>query len=296
MKNILITGISGYIAPYLAKALVINGGSKVTGVYNSQNIEIDGVNTLKCDISHSAAIEKVFKSVKPDIVYHLASVTPTRIYGQNDKFIEDFNCGVTAHIAKLCKSAGALMIYTSTDLVYKEGTNLEEYSSPLEPLTIYARTKLMGENAVIDSGTNYQIMRTSLVYGFTLSEYTSYFDVAYSALKSGKEVNAFTDQFRNPIYTEDAAEILLMLPSLYNENEIINLCGREYLSRYQMCFKMAEAFGFKKSLVKESSCVNFPNYTAIGSIGLDNSRLIQHGLTTHTYDQNLERSKKNCPS
>ncbi|MBL8015922.1 MAG: sugar nucleotide-binding protein [Ignavibacteria bacterium] len=291
MKRILITGVSGYIAPYLSKALVVYGDAEVTGVYNSHRLEIEGVEMRKCNLSDLTALRQLFVSAKPDVVYHLASVTPTRITTENDKFIENFNSGVTAEIAKLCNESGALMIYTSTDLVYRTGTVLQEDTSPLEPLTVYAKTKLLGEQSVKEHAGRYIILRTSLVYGFTLSTYTSYFDIVYRSLKNGEPVNAFTDQFRNPIYTEDAADILLKLPGLYRHNDIINFCGSEYLSRYEMCLMMAEAYGFDKGLIKKGSSASFDKYPMVAELGLMDDKLKSYGFATRSFMENLGRAK-----
>lgn len=292
MKKILITGVSGYIAPYLCKALLLNGSSNVTGVYNSHKPDISGVDLKKCDLADLGALTKLFDEVKPDIVYHLASVTPTRITTQKDDYISHFNGVVTGNIAKLCKQIGALMIYTSTDLVYKAGVNLREDTSPLEPVTIYAKTKLEGETAVRESGVKHIILRTSLVYGFTLSSYTSFFDVAYKTLSEGKELRAFTDQFRNAIYVEDAAAILAALPAKYRQNDIVNFCGAEYLSRYDMCQGMCEVFGFDRGLAVPASCDEFTGYPMVKDLELNWEKLDEYGLRTGSYMVNLEKAKR----
>ncbi len=295
MKNILITGVSGYIAPYLCKALLITEGNKITGVYNSNKPNIEGIDLIQCDIAKKVELEKLFDTVKPDIVYHLASVTPTRITTQEDEYIKYFNGEVTGNIAKLSNKYDSLMLYTSTDLVYRTGNNLNEDKSPLEPLTIYAKTKLIGEDLVKEFAKKYLILRTSLVYGFTLSTYTSFFDITYKTLKENKELRAFTDQFRNAIYTEDAAEILSKLPALYIGNDIINFCGSEYLSRYEMCTQMCEVFGFDKKLIVPARTDEFTKYPMVKELGLNNDKLTSYGLTTKSFNENLERAKKFYP-
>ncbi len=290
MKKILITGVSGYIAPYLCKTLLFNGNYDITGVYNSHKPDIAGVSLIKCNIADEAEFEKLYSTVKPDIIYHLASVTPTRITTQEDEYIRYFNSEVTGNIAKLCTGKDALMVYTSTDLVYKAGVNLNEDTSPLEPLTIYAKTKLQGEQAVQKFAKKFLILRTSLVYGFTLSSYTSFFDIAYKSLIEGKEVRAFTDQFRNPLYTEDAADILVQAPAIYTKNDIINFCGGEYISRYEMCIAMCEEFGFYKKLVIPASADEFTGYPMVKELGLNCDKLKKYGLTTSSFTENLRRS------
>lgn len=295
MKKILITGVSGYIAPYLCKALLLTGGNKVTGVYNSNKPNISAIDLIKCDLVNNDELKKIFNEVKPDIVYHLASVTPTRITTQKDDYISNFNGELTGEIAKLCRNINALMIYTSTDLVYKAGNDLRENTSPLEPLTIYAQTKLEGERRVKEFAGEYLILRTSLVYGFTLSSYTSFFDVAYKSLSEGKELRAFTDQFRNALYVEDAADILVKLPAKYKQNDVINFCGNEYLSRYEMCIGMCEAFGLDKGLLIPASCDEFTAYPAVKELGLSVNNLHSYGLDSTGYLENLHKSLKYIP-
>ena len=292
MKNILITGVSGYLAPYLCKALLISGNSKLFGIYNSNKPELSGIELIQCDLTDTEKLTDIFSSIKPETVYHLASVTPTRIKDEDESYISRFNGGVTGEIAKLCSQAGALMIYTSTDLVYKAGINLREDESPLEPLTIYAKTKLQGEEAVKESARKYLILRTSLVYGFTISSYTSFFDVAYKSLSEGKELRAFTDQFRNALYTEDATDILAELPGKYTKNEIINFCGEEFLTRYDMCIGMCEVFGFDKKLVVPASCDEFTAYPTVKELGLNREKLDRYGLNASGYLENLIRAKR----
>lgn len=295
MKKILITGVSGYIAPYLGKALLLTGGSTLTGVYNSNKPIIAGIDLKKCDLANNDALEQIFNEVKPDIVYHLASVTPTRITTQKEDYINYFNAEVTGNIAKLCSNINALMIYTSTDLVYKAGSDLREDTSPLDPLTIYAQTKLEGEKKVKKFAKEYLILRTSLVYGFTLSSYTSFFDVAYNSLKGGNEIRAFTDQFRNALYVEDAADILVKLPAKYKQNDVINFCGNEYLSWYEMCIGMCESFGLDKKLVIPASCDEFTAYPTVKELGLSVNKLHSYGLDSTGYLENLHKSLKYKP-
>ncbi|MCX7877231.1 MAG: SDR family oxidoreductase [Ignavibacteria bacterium] len=290
-KKIIITGASGYLGPYLCKSLSENRDNEITVIYNSHEITFSGVKPLRCDLTQTEQLEKIFREIRPDIVYHLASVTPTRINKQSNDFIRDFNCGVTEKISRLCSEMNSLLIYTSTDLVYDEGENITE-ESRLNPLTIYAKTKLEGEEAVKSFSEKFIIFRTSLIYGFTISSYTSFYDIAYEKLKNGEKVNAFYDQFRNPIYTEDAAHILCEIPKLYKANEVINLCGDEYLSRYEMCLIMADVFRFRKELVIKSTCNEFTEYPMVKKLRLNNNKLKSYGLRVNSYKENLKRSFK----
>lgn len=292
MKKILITGISGYLAPYLALKFSEIKDYLVYGIYFNNLPNINGINLIKLNLTDLNKLKSLFYEINPDITYHLASVTPTRITNQNDEYIKFFNADITREIAKLCSSNNSLLVYTSTDLVYKSGINLKEDSAEFEPLTIYAKTKFLGEQEVKNNSAKYIILRTSLVYGFTLSSYTSFFDVAYKSFLSNTPVKAFTDQYRNPIYTEDAAEILFEIPKLYFKNDIINFCGTEYLSRYEMCNAMCNAYGFSKNLVVPAGSDEFTSYKMVKELGLCSEKLISYGFKPNSFEENLIRAKK----
>lgn len=294
MKNILITGVSGYIAPYLCiefiKEIEKGAGYKLNGLYNSHSIEIEQMNLIQCDLNETLKLKYIFHEIKPAVVYHLASVTPTRIGNKPEEYIYHFNRDITAEIAKLCAEYNSLMIYTSSDLVYSDGQNLKEDGTNLNPLSVYAKSKLSGENAVKEFASRYIILRTSLVYGFSISSYNSFFDIAYDILSKGNSIRAFTDQFRNTIYTEDAAKILIQLINVYCENDTINFCGDEYISRYDMCKLMAEVYNFPSELVIPSTCDEFKDYKLIKRIGLNNEKMKQLRLKTGSYRENLIKS------
>lgn len=295
MKRTLVTGVSGYIGPYLCIELLKQKDADVTGIYNSHSLNIEGINYIKCDLTNPDELTKIFRDTEPDVVYHLASVTPTRIAAHSDEYVEFFNNKITAHIAKLCRENNSLLVYTSTDLVYCEGENLKEEEAKLNPLTIYAKTKLMAENSVKEFAAKYIILRTALVYGFTLSTYTSFFDFAYKTFRNGNSLNAFCDQFRKPIYTEDAAKILNRIPEAYIQNNTLNLCGDEYLSRYDMCMQMAEVFGFEKKLIKKGYSKEFTDYPMVKRLGLNNEKMKKMGLVTDSFKNNLHKSMKYIP-
>jgi dTDP-4-dehydrorhamnose reductase len=102
----------------------------------------------------------------------------------------------------------------------------------------------------------------SLVWGLTLNSYTTFFDVVYRTLQVNNEIKAFGDQYRHPIYGKDAAYNMLRIPIIYDENTIMNFCGNEYMSRYEMCVQMADVFGLNKALIKKIAAMKFPGIYA----------------------------------
>jgi dTDP-4-dehydrorhamnose reductase len=69
-------------------------------------------------------------------------------------------------VAEEAKRLGAMLVHYSTDYVF-DGTKVGAYVEDDEPnpLSVYGRSKLVGERAIRDSGCRHLILRTSWVYG-----------------------------------------------------------------------------------------------------------------------------------
>src|SRR5256885_14430845 len=69
-------------------------------------------------------------------------------------------------LAEEAKRVGAMLVHYSTDYVF-DGTKRSAYveDDAPNPLSVYGRTKLAGERAIIESGCRYLVLRTSWVYG-----------------------------------------------------------------------------------------------------------------------------------
>src|SRR3989338_1965197 len=81
IKKVLITGISGFAGSHLAELLVRNGEFKVYGTYISENSikNLDNVKEnielIKLNLLDANKINKLFKEIHPDYIYHLAALT-----------------------------------------------------------------------------------------------------------------------------------------------------------------------------------------------------------------------------
>lgn len=97
--------------------------------------------------------------------------------------------GATENIAQLCDKFRSKLIYTSTDLVYAgyRGSMLKE-DAKLNPVSLYAETKLMGEIKIQETFDNYLILRTALLFGLGLNHSKNHFHQMFMDLKQGKRV------------------------------------------------------------------------------------------------------------
>ncbi len=161
------------------------------------------------------------------------------------KTVYETNVTSTENLAKLCKHNNTKLIYTSTDLVYAgyRGSLLKE-DAKLIPISLYAETKLMGEEKIKSTFDNYIILRTALMFGFGLNGTSCFFHQMYDKIKAGEKVKLFHDQFRSPLSVLEAARIIKFLCESEVTGEMINFGGTERMSRYDLGLMLCKVCRF----------------------------------------------------
>src|SRR5512136_387409 len=93
---------------------------------------------------------------------------------------------------------GSSMTYISTDAVYRGSDGNYDEGSPADPVNVYGRSKLAGENAVREVLGDPLILRTN-IFGWNLQPKHSIAEWFLSGLEAGKRVPGFTDVLFSPL-------------------------------------------------------------------------------------------------
>jgi len=247
--KILITGGSGALGSELNKSLSLN--NQILSIYNSNIGNCDIFNSIQTDITDLKKLNTIFEEFRPDIVIHTAAISNPVIADKlSSKKVYATNVTAVKNIAELCDKHNSKLIYTSTDLVHAgyRGTMLDE-DSKLVPISLYAETKLMGEIKIRETFNNYLILRMSLMFGIGKFYKKNHFNKMYQNLITGKSVSLFTDQYRTPISFREAARIISQLLQIDVNKSIINLGGKEKVSRFEKDVMLCEEADLNKSLL-----------------------------------------------
>lgn len=193
--KILVTGANGQLGWGVIKEL------------QKQNVECYGVTRKDFDIIDFVATEKFIADYMPDIVIHCAAYTAVDKAEDEQGLCYLVNASATENIAEICKKINAKMLYISTDYVF-DGTKdgFYEVDDKPNPINVYGKTKLLGEQAVQRILDKYFIVRISWVFG----EHGNNFVKTMLRLgKDHKEINVVADQYGSPTYTADLALLLI---------------------------------------------------------------------------------------
>jgi len=117
------------------------------------------------DLTRPADVAQLVRDTHPQIIVNAAAYTAVDLAEKEPDKAHTINTEAPAAIAGEAAKLDALFVHYSTDYVFdgsKESPYVEDDRT--NPLNVYGRTKLDGENAIRDSGCRHLILRTAWVY------------------------------------------------------------------------------------------------------------------------------------
>ena len=191
-----------------------------TGYLGSELLRlVPDASTERVDVRDAAAVEKLLRRVRPDVVINTA-------YRQDGPEAREVNVSGAEHVAQAAAAVGARLVHLSSDVVFdgRKGTPYVE-ADALSPVSEYGRTKAEGEQRVIAAHPAALVVRTSLIVG---GERPSKHELA--ATEPG---TWFTDEVRSPVQVTDLARAVLELAEL-NVSGPLHVAGADGVSRAEL--------------------------------------------------------------
>ena len=196
--RILVTGKNGQLGKSINS--IVN--------QNSQDNEFIFIGQKDLDFSKKNGITNYFENNYFDIFINCAAFTDVDKAEEERVLADKINHVAVEELAKVVIKQNAKLIHISTDYVFDgEGTKLYKETDITNPINVYGKTKLAGEQVVQKiMKTNAIILRTSWLY----SKYGNNFVI--TMLRLGKELDELSivnDQIGSPTCADDLARLIL---------------------------------------------------------------------------------------
>ena len=196
--KLLITGAYGQLGNELRVALAR---------YSHLDSVFTDVDTL--DITDKIALEAFVVLHKPDVLVNCAAYTAVDKAEDDEALCYKINCDAVRNLGEVAHAHGMTILHISTDYVF-DGTSHVPYTEdiPVSPTNVYGKSKLAGEQALLQVCPNAIIIRTSWLYSGFGNNFVK------TMLKLGSErdnLNVIFDQIGTPTYAADLADSMLQI-------------------------------------------------------------------------------------
>jgi dTDP-4-dehydrorhamnose reductase len=211
-----VTGAGGLIGSYLTKSA--RGFTAIPLARQS------------LDLTNFAETEKRFRNDRPDFVIHCAAMSKSPDCQANPSLARKINVEATAHLAGLADHIP--FVFFSSDLVFdgRKGNYVE--TDAVNPLSVYAETKVQAEEIVL-TNPRHTVVRTSLNSGLSPCGDSAHNEQMQLKWKRGQTLKLFLDEFRSPIPAAVTARATWELIE-QNSTGLFHLAGSGRLSRLEI--------------------------------------------------------------
>jgi len=191
--RILLTGPEGQVGWECRRSLQALG-------------EVHGVGRAQCDLTQAEAIRALVRETKPDLIVNAAAYTAVDRAESEPDLAYAVNAGAPAVLAEEARRLGAALIHLSTDYVF-DGAKQAPYTEDdaCSPLSVYGRSKLQGEQAIVSSGAAAIVLRTSWVYAMRGQNFLR---TMLRLAREREELRIVDDQWGAPTWARSIAEAI----------------------------------------------------------------------------------------
>ncbi len=229
MINVLVSGSNGQL------------GSEIRELSTSYLYSFFFTDKETLDITNELYIKNFVKTNSIDVIINCAGYTAVDKAEIEKDLADKINHIAVKNLAQISRENNIKLIHISTDYVF-DGKNYQPYKEEdvTNPQSIYGKSKLEGENAIIEHDlVNSIIIRTSWVYS---SFGNNFLKTMLRLGKEKKELAVIFDQVGTPTYAKDLAKTILdIIPKINNKKtEIFNYSNEGVLSWYDFAKEIME--------------------------------------------------------
>ncbi len=252
---ILVVGC-GFLGSYIAKNSLENTNESVVATVRdlSNSPHLEGVQFVKCDVTNKDDILRLYEQTKNEelTVFYLAACHNVDFVFENPEVAEKINCGSLEQFLSIMTNVKKLF-FASTDCVYGENGDVPKLNenSPLMPVNEYGRQKIKAEKIVLSKG--FVVTRLPFMMGPTLSDKPHFYDRICRQLNNNEKIEMIDGMARSVLSYDEVANYLIALSQKDMLPQIINVCGDEGLTKYEIGCRIAREIGADENLVERLS-------------------------------------------
>jgi dTDP-4-dehydrorhamnose reductase len=228
--KILLFGAMGQLGTELQGALASYGEIAAYDIHN-------------LNLENTSDVRETIHRVSPDIIVNASAYTAVDQAESEAQKAFTVNGDIPGLFAEEASRLGAFLIHYSTDYVF-DGTKGLPYleGDKTNPLDVYGKSKLAGEEAIQTGNANYLILRTSWVYSRNRSSFVT--KVLEWARKQ-EVLKIVSDQVSNPTWARTLADVTAQLlgkglDCLVDRRGLYHVAGNGYASRLEWAKKIIE--------------------------------------------------------
>lgn len=280
VKRILVTGANGQL-----------GNEMRLLADQFPGFTFDFTDIAELDLCNPEMVLDYCTRTKPSYIINCAAYTNVNKAEEDTELCYKVNRDAVFNIAKAAAAVKAKVLHVSTDYVF-DGTNHSPYveSDPVCPVSIYGKSKLAGEEALLAGCPESVILRTAWLYSTFGNNFVK------TMIKLGKECEKLPvvfDQIGTPTYGGDLAAVLMQIVTSSEKGSfvpgIFHYSNEGVCSWYDFTISIHKLAGIKTCQVLPIETKDFPTKATRPAYSVLNKSKIKavYGITIPHWETSL---------
>ena len=221
-------------------------GSSLSSYFHTTEdiVSVSRSSNVKADICNSKELERVFMTYDDNVVINCVAYHDVGLCEKSPLIAEQINADALITLSLLCEEYSRKLVHISTDYVF-DGDTTEPYKDTdgPNPINVYGKTKLEGEQNIQDLLNDYLIIRVSSLY----SQYSStekgpnFVQKVIANIDKKISMNMVSDVIMSPTYCYDVARAIHKLLSS-NSSGIKHIVNSGYCSWYDFAIHINDYY------------------------------------------------------
>jgi len=225
--KVMITGASGQVGRALLGSV-------------PEQVEVRALTREQLDICDAEAVQRAVAAFRPAMIINAAAHTAVDKAEAEPARAAAINEGGPRHLAQAAhRIPGCRLLHISTDYVF-DGTGSQPYKpgDPTNPLSVYGRTKLLGEQAVLAAlGERAIVLRTAWVYD---AQGRNFLMTMLRLMREQRAVRVVNDQHGTPTATSSIALAIWAIAQRPDIHGILHWTDAGTATWYEFALAIAE--------------------------------------------------------
>jgi dTDP-4-dehydrorhamnose reductase len=249
-KKILLTGANGLLGQKTTEVFARETDHELLLADLAQRGEEPRkYSYIPLDITNKEKVKSAVKDYKPDIIINAAAYTNVDGCETERELSWRVNVDAVKNLIIASRYNSSKIIHISTDYIFDGVKGGYDEDATPNPLSFYGKSKLASENALFASGVSSAVIRTMIIYGSGKNVKRNFALWLIDKLGNNEPVRIVDDQFGMPTMVDDLGLALIRIVDR-ERTGVYNVCGSEYLSRYEFAVKLADIFEYDSSLIE----------------------------------------------
>jgi dTDP-4-dehydrorhamnose reductase len=241
------TGVAGFNAlHYFQKRYP----GQVIGIRPQKSWRFVGEGIITLDVEDFHGLRDLFHTYRFGSILNCLGNCALKSCELDPAMAEQLNVQSAAAIVENARAYGSRLVHLSSDLVYSgKGHGNYVESAPVDPVTIYGKTMVRGEDIVRRGAPDAAIVRISLPMGPSFNRHAGAIDWIQSRFRHGRPATLYFDEVRSCTYTDDLNRVFEFFLA-GDVSGLYHAGGPRAVTLYQIAQIVNRVGGYEPSLLK----------------------------------------------